>query len=59
MANSYEEYTGKDCEQGHPMYYQVLEIRSGGRMIDKRKRGPSCWYATCPDHIDWQSRTSQ
>lgn len=50
---SYEQYTGQNCDYGHRTYYDVIELRSGGQLVDKRKRGPSCWEPECPAHIQW------
>ena len=52
---SYKQYTGTVCEHGHPEYYQVLEIRAWGH-TEKRRRGPTCWYADCPAHTQWSQQ---
>jgi hypothetical protein len=49
---SYNQYTGTDCEYGHPEYYQVIVIKAWGH-AEERHRGPTCWYADCPAHTQW------
>lgn len=54
----HEEYTGQNCDYGHPTYYQVLEIRALGHS-QERRRGPTCWYADCEAHKQWQAQREQ
>lgn len=54
-STSYEEYTGEDCEFGHPEYYQVLEFGTFGGQGHEKRRGPTCWYANCEAHRRWQA----
>jgi hypothetical protein len=51
---SYEQYTGQNCAYGHPTYFQVVEIPAWEHH-EKRRRGPSCWYADCEAHNQWRA----
>ncbi|MDC8980677.1 hypothetical protein PR370_01060 [Mycobacterium marinum] len=55
-STSYNEYTGEDCEFGHPEYYQVVEFGTWDGQSHETRRGPSCWHADCEAHKHWQSQ---
>lgn len=44
------DYTGDQCDRGHPMYFRVVTVGSGS----ESRRGPSCWFDDCPVHRAWQ-----
>jgi hypothetical protein len=51
MARRHE-YTGEVCQCGNPMYVRV--VQAGDR--PESRRGPSCWYESCPLHVERLAR---